>query len=437
MITVLQFLLSLSILVVLHEFGHYFPSRWFKIRVDKFYLFFDPYFSLVSKKIGETEWGIGWLPLGGYCKIAGMVDESFDSEQMKGEPQPWEFRSKPAWQRLIVMLGGVIVNFILGLFIFSMMIFVWGKSYIENDSVTEGIYVDSVGMQLGLQDGDQIYKVGDKIIEKFGAKEIITGIVFDDAQSITVKREGQQVELPVSDTVTQLLTSYDNQKAKIISPRILSVLDTVGPGTIAEEIGLTKGDQLVSINGDAVQYYHDYKRVFSENIGNESHLKYLRNGEEKTATYTAQEKEMLGILPVMPNIIVEEYGLGQSIKLGSLQGIDFLRGQINAFRKMFTGEIKVEDSLGSFITIGKQYGPTWDWFRFWNMTAMLSLILAFLNLLPIPALDGGHVMFLLYEVVAGKKPSDRFLEIATLAGFILLVVFMIYAIKLDITRHYF
>jgi len=436
MITALQFLLSLSILVVLHEFGHYWPSKWFKVRVDKFYLFFDPYFSLVSKQIGETEWGIGWLPLGGYCKIAGMVDESFDRDQMAGEPQPWEFRSKPAWQRLIIMLGGVIINFILGFFIFGMLFYSFGKSYTQNASITEGIYVDSVGMQLGLKEGDQIYKIGDKVIEKFGAREIVTGIVFDDAKSITVKRNGQNVILPVDESATQILTSYDNQKASIIGPRILSKIDTIGPNTIADGLGLAKGDQLMTLNGESIKYYHEYQRIFAQNIGKESTLKYISDGIEKSATFTAKENQILGIRPEMPETVVEKFGLVESLGMGVTHGADFLKGQISAFGKMFTGEIKAKDSLGSFITIGKQFGPTWDWYRFWNMTAMLSMILAFLNLLPIPALDGGHVMFLLYEVVSGKKPSDRFLEIATLGGFIVLVIFMIYALGLDITRHF-
>lgn len=436
MITVLQFILSLSILVVLHEFGHYAPAKWFNTRVEKFYLFFDPYFSLVSKKIGETEWGIGWLPLGGYVKISGMIDESFDSEQMKQEPQPWEFRSKPAWQRLIIMLGGVIVNFILGFLIFGLIFYHYGISYVPNDSVTEGIVVDSVGMKLGLQDGDKIFMVGDSIVEKFGSRSIVTGIVFDDAKSITVQRNGKQVVLPVGREEVQMLTSYDNKDADIIGPRISNLIREIEPNSIADNLGLRSGDQLLSINDQSIQYYHEFKPVMKDRYGKESTLVYARGGLQDTVRFTAEEGTPLGFYPVTPEPVSERYGFAQSMGMGVTHGVNFLRGQISAFGKMFTGEIKAKDSLGSFITIGKQFGPTWDWHRFWNMTAMLSMILGFLNLLPIPALDGGHVMFLIWEVITGRKPSDKVLEVATFLGFIVLVAFMFYALGLDIMRQF-
>jgi regulator of sigma E protease len=434
MIAAIQFLLSLSILVVLHEFGHFAPARWFGTRVEKFYLFFDPYFSLFSKKIGETEWGIGWLPLGGYVKISGMIDESFDSEQMKGEPQPWEFRSKPAWQRLIIMLGGVVVNFLLGFFIFGMIFWQWGKTYTPIENVTEGIYVDSIGMKLGLQDGDKLYKIGDDIIDRFSSGAVARGIIFDDATSITVMRNGSKVVIPVADDAIRMLTGSDNQEADILGMRTLSIIESIKAKSIAESIGLKAGDQLLSANGQSIKYFHQFKKVIQDNYSREITAVYLRDGQERSATFNIEKGEPVGFFVAMPETVSEKFGFITSMGMGVTHGIDFLRGQIGAFGKMFSGKINPNDSLGSFITIYKQYSPTWDWFRFWNMTAMLSMILGFLNLLPIPALDGGHVMFLIWEVITGRKPSDKVLEYSTFAGFLLLVIFMIYALSLDISR---
>ncbi len=434
MIAAIQFLLSLSILVVLHEFGHFAPARWFGTRVEKFYLFFDPYFSLFSKKIGETEWGIGWLPLGGYVKISGMIDESFDSEQMKGEPQPWEFRSKAAWQRLIIMLGGVVVNFLLGFFIFGMIFWQWGKTYTPIDNVTEGIYVDSIGMKLGLLDGDKLYKIGDNKIERFSSGAVVRGIIFDDIKSITVMRNGSQVVLPVADDAIKMLTGSNNQKAEVLGMRTLSTIQEIEPESIADSLGLKPGDQLLTANGKSIKYFHQFKKVIQENYGRETTLIYLRNNQEQTATFNIEKGEPLGFYAILPETVSEKFGFIESMGMGVSHGINFLRGQIGAFGKMFTGKINPNDSLGSFITIYKQYSPTWDWLKFWNMTAMLSMILGFLNLLPIPALDGGHVMFLIWEVITGRKPSDKVLEYSTFAGFILLVIFMIYALGLDISR---
>ncbi len=435
LVTTAQFLLSLSILVVLHEFGHFLPAKWFKTRVEKFYLFFDPKFSLFKKQIGETEWGIGWLPLGGYVKISGMIDESFDADQMQGEPQPWEFRSKPAWQRLIIMLGGVTVNFILGFLIFGLMLFTWGKSYIANDSVKNGIVVDSLGLQLGLLEGDHILKVGDKEMTKFSQGAVLGGIVLEDAKSITVRRQGSELTIPVKDESTQMLTTYENQGVRLFDIRYRSELGAIQEASKADQIGLKPGDQLLALNGHDVTYYHNFQKHFKANLGNQTDLTWLRGRDTLQQSFVVEEGGVLGIWPVEPEQVVEKFGFGESMVMGTKQGVNFITGQINAFGKMFTGKIKAKDSLGSFISIGKQFGVTWDWPRFWNMTAMLSLLLGFINLLPIPALDGGHVMFLLFESITGIKPSDRFLEYATLAGFILLVGFMIYALGLDISRH--
>ncbi len=434
-ITIAQFILSLSILVVLHEFGHFLPAKWFKTRVEKFYLFFNPYFSLVKKQIGETEWGIGWLPLGGYVKISGMIDESMDKEQMEGPPQPWEFRSKKAWQRLIIMLGGVTVNFVLGFFLFGIIIFTWGKSYLPTANVTEGIYVDSLGLELGLQDGDHILKVGDVAFEKFNQGVIFRELAINDAQTISVKRNGQQVDLPVTEDHVFMLTSHSNGGKQLFAPRIPTVINEIIEKSRAESLGLQSGDRLIAINGVNTKYFHEFTEELGKSKGVESNLTYIRNNKDTlSANFNLEEEELLGFTNVMPATVAEKFGFGRSMIMGVEQGVGFLTDQMKAFGKMFTGKIKAKESLGSFITIGKQFGTTWDWRRFWNMTAMLSIILAFLNLLPIPALDGGYVMFLIYEVISGRKPSDKFMEYSTMAGFFLLMIFMLYAIGLDISR---
>ncbi len=434
-ITIAQFILSLSILVVLHEFGHFLPAKWFKTRVEKFYLFFNPYFSLFKKQIGETEWGIGWLPLGGYVKISGMIDESMDKEQMEGPVQPWEFRAKKAWQRLIIMVGGVTVNFVLGFFLFGIIIFTWGKSYIPAENVTEGIYVDSLGIELGLQDGDQILKVGDTPFEKFNQGIIFRELAINDAKTISVQRNGQEVQLPMTEDHVFMLTSHSNGGKQLFGPRIPTVINEVMEASKAAELGLKTGDQLIAINGKQTQYFHEFQEVLAESKGKASTLSYIRNNTDTlSADFTIGQEDILGFTNVMPATVAETFGFGRSMIMGVQQGVRFLTDQIKAFGKMFTGKIKAKDSLGSFITIGKQFGTTWNWRRFWNMTAMLSIILAFLNLLPIPALDGGYVMFLIYEVVSGRKPSDKFMEYSTMVGFFILMIFMLYAIGLDISR---
>ena len=434
-----QFVLSLSILIVLHECGHFFPAKWFKTKVEKFYLFFDPWFSLWSTKKGETEYGIGWLPLGGYVKIAGMIDESFDKEQMAGPPQPWEFRSKPAWQRLIIMLGGVTVNFILGFFLFAMILWHWGEEYLPTENVKFGIAVDSLGRDLGLRDGDHILEIGSKAFEKFNPGMFKSEIIINNAKEVRLVRDGSQQTLPIDDKFASILSKYENQKSPIFAVRIPTAINEVSKDSPAEKAGLQSGDQFLQLNGNDVGYYHLFVKEAASLKGQNANLTLLRNKRDTVSTTVSFTDEgKLGFLAKNAfdyfDTNTQTFSFAEAIPAGYGKGVKFLTDQINAFGQIFKGRIKAKDSLGSFISIGKLYGTTWDWRNFWFMTASLSILLAFINLLPIPALDGGHVMFLLWEVITGRKPSDKFLEVATFAGFIVLVILMIYAIGLDISR---
>ncbi len=434
-----QLILSLSILVILHELGHFIPAKLFGTRVEKFYLFFDPWVSLFKKKIGETEYGIGWLPLGGYVKISGMIDESMDIEQMKGEPQPWEFRSKTAWQRLIIMIGGVTVNFILGVLIFIGIVAYWGESYIPNENIKDGIAVGTIGEELGLRDGDKIISIGDAPFNEFVPGKIITEIAINNADNIKVERNGQITTLPIADGWGAKLIADKEAKDKLFTPRIPFEVSVLEENSTAYKAGLRVGDRLSKINGQQANFFSDYQKMYKDYFGKNIPMTIIRNGENIDLSVPLSEDGLLGIQRKVDFIDIarKEYTLGQAIPAGYKKSIGFLSNQMKAFGQIFKGKIKAKDSVGSFITIGKQFGTTWNWFRFWSMTAMLSLILGFINLLPIPALDGGHVMFLLFEFVTGIKPSDKFLEYATTFGFFLLMALMVYALGLDIVNNFF
>ncbi|MEL6720533.1 MAG: RIP metalloprotease RseP [Bacteroidota bacterium] len=450
-----QLILSLSILIVLHEFGHFLPARLFDTRVEKFYLFFDPWFSLFKKKIGETEYGIGWLPLGGYVKISGMIDESMDKEQMKQPPQPWEFRSKPAWQRLIIMLGGVTVNFILGFLIYGMVFWVWGQEYLPSQNAKYGIYADALGIELGLQDGDKIISVGDVPFEKFNQGIIIREIVINGAEEMLVRRENQEVTISIdNDKWTKILSSSTGDK-NLFSPRQPTIVELVEEGKAADKAGIKVGDQLLSVNGVSTPYFQDFRKELMQYVPKQEKVSFLKRlfgekEEEKTATVQVGGQRTDGSSFDVPVELssngriwiavetfkteTEEFGFGEAMTKGVVEGWNFLVVQIKAFGKMFSGKIKASDSLGGFGSIGSMFGSLWNWQNFWRMTAILSLILGFMNLLPIPALDGGHVMFLLFEIVTGRKPSDRFMEIATMIGFFILISLVLYANGLDVFR---
>jgi regulator of sigma E protease len=434
-----QLLLSLSILIILHEMGHFFPARWFKTRVEKFYLFFDPWFSLFKVKKGDTEYGIGWLPLGGYVKISGMIDESLDTEQMKGEPQPWEFRSKPAWQRLIIMLGGVTVNFILGFILFAFILWKWGIEYLPTKEAKYGIFVEELGKPLGLKDGDQVLRIGEQPFTEFNERIAGQEIVFNGARTITVQRDGQRVVLDIPEDFLRILTSHDNKDKTMFSPRFPFQVMEVVKGTPADKAGMQPGDRIVAINGVETAYYQEVRRETKRFSGKPVSIDVVRNDVDTVRlSLTPTQEGTIGV-QTQPFFKLEKkkYTALEAIPEGIALGWSKLSYNVKALGQMITGETKASDSLGGFASIASIYGNQWVWEHFWSVTAMLSLVLAFMNLLPIPALDGGHVLFLLYEVATGKKPSDKFMEVATTVGFILVLSLLLYANGLDIFRAWF
>jgi len=429
-----QLILSLSILVVLHELGHFLPAKWFKCRVEKFYLFFDPWFSLFKKKIGETEYGIGWLPLGGYVKIAGMIDESMDKEQLKQPPQPWEFRSKPAWQRLIIMCGGVIVNLLLGFLLFAMILFVWGERTLPMDGLQHGIAVNPISEQAGLQNGDVILSMDGKPVKDF--YNINRDLILNEVKTIQVRRNGEEISLPVpAGTVRSLIKS----KTQFVTPRTYAVVDTVFD-EIAQftQDRLMAGDRILAINGEQTNFYDEYMKAKFGYPNQEVVLNVLRGKDTVEVKALTDSTGSIGFyvnVDKLSGAYSRKSGFFEAFPNGIRKGWETLTMNVQNFKLLFTSEeVEAKESLGSFISIGNMFGAEWDWERFWNMTALLSIILAFMNILPIPALDGGHVIFTLYEMITGRKPGDKFLEYAQMVGMVILLGLMAYAIGLDFMR---
>lgn len=433
-----QLILSLSILVILHELGHFIPAKWFKCRVEKFYLFFDPWFSLVKKKWKGTEYGIGWLPLGGYVKISGMIDESMDKEQMQQPAQEWEFRSKPAWQRLIIMIGGVTVNFILGFLLFSMILFVWGETYLPNSSVNQGIYADSLGRSIGLQNGDRIVSIGGQPADNF--YKISGQIILNEAKSLRVERAGVEIDLTVPEgTIRQLVARKGEPIAYPQYPAVVDSVDMKKAKFI--EGALQKGDRIIGLNGKPIGSFIEFSEKKAPLKNMVITLTVLRGTDTVNILARTSPMAEVGFLSVRDTAFlkyaVHDYSLLQSIPAGVEKAWQTLMVNIQNFKLLLTSkEVKASESLGSFLSIGNMFGARWDWERFWSMTALLSIVLAFMNILPIPALDGGHVLFTLYEIVSGRKPSDKFMEYAQMAGMILLLSLMAYALGLDFLRFF-
>ena len=442
LIRALQLVLSLSLLVIIHEGGHFFFARLFKIRVEKFYIFFDPWFSLFKfkPKNSDTEYGVGWLPLGGYCKISGMIDESMDTEQMKQLPQPWEFRSKPAWQRLLVMIGGVLMNFLLALFIYSMILFTWGDQYIALKDMSYGMKFNETAREIGFRDGDILVSADGTELTRYNV-DMLRSLA--ESREVTVLRDGQKKQILMPEISLLEIAKEDPPFVDMLIP---NVVDSVVAGGGFAKAGLQKGDSLVAVNGTPLHSWNEFTEQLGElrmraeveqKTAASFSLVYSRDGLRDTVNVTTDDQFKVQAYSMIPGYKPTRltYGFFESFPAGVALGINTLKGYVNDMKYVFTKE--GAKSVGGFGTIGSIFPKVWDWQRFWSMTAFLSIILAFMNILPIPALDGGHVLFLLYELIARRKPSDKFLEYAQMVGMFLLFGLLIWANFNDILRFVF
>lgn len=434
LIKIIQLLLALSILVIIHEFGHFLFARIFKTRVEKFFLFFDWPWAIIKRKIGDTVYGIGMIPLGGYVKISGMIDESMDREQMKLPPQPYEFRSKPSWQRLLIMLGGVVFNFIFAMIIYVAVLSFWGETYLPAANVKYGILTDSTGYAMGLRNGDKILSVDGEPVDNFYS--IIPDIILNDRKVITVDRQGETVDVPVGrEFIPLLLKNTDVIDARIpFGPFVISEFAKESPARAA---GLVEGDEVMALDSIRFEWYDEFQGYIAANRGKPLEVTVKRGEELIDFRVTASAEGILGIYREPTDIFefsTKHYNFFEAIPAGVAKGFKTTGDYLKQFKLIFSRETKGYESLGGFITIGSIFPGVWNWQSFWNLTAFLSLILAVMNILPIPALDGGHVMFLIYEVVTGRKPSDKFLEYAQITGMIILLALLIFANGNDILR---
>lgn len=435
-IMIAQMLLGLSILVLLHEWGHFAAARAFNIRVEKFYVFFDAWGKkLFSFKKGDTEYGIGWLPLGGYVKITGMVDESLDTAQLKSAPEPYEFRSKPAWQRLIVMLGGVTVNAILGVIIFAGILMYWGEKFIPNSELKHGIVASELAQEVGLQTGDKLVSINGEPIIKFD--EIMgSKVLLGDDVAISVNRNGEQVNIVLPNDFTKRLLNAE--KSSFVLPRMAFKVGEVMSGMPAAEAGLMTGDEIKAINGTPIGFFDELQASLQTYKGQTIALEVLRAGEANTLNVAVSDAGTIGFYPELEAMETsyKKYGFFASIPAGASLAWNVVTDNIKGFGKVFSGDIPVEKSLGGPIAIAKKmYGGVWDWYRFWMTTGLLSMILAFMNLLPIPALDGGHVVFLLIEMVIRRPVGEKVMLVAQYVGMILVISLMVFAFGNDIWQH--
>ncbi|WP_103327791.1 RIP metalloprotease RseP [Bacteroidetes bacterium endosymbiont of Geopemphigus sp.] len=439
LIKVVQLILSLSILIILHELGHFIPAKLFKTRVERFFLFFDPWFALFKKRIGSTVYGIGWLPLGGYVKISGMIDESLDTKQIKRPPQPWKFRSKPAWQRLIIMLGGVVVNALLAIVIFSWLLFQYGETYLPVKNMKYGIAVNAIGSALGLENGDIIRSVDGKEIERF--EELPKAIVL--GQSINLERNEKNLEISLR---PEQKKSLFDQKTPgfFLSARAPAIVEEVIKQSGAEKAGLKKGDKIIGIDSQPTLFTDQIFETIPEHKNGNVMLSINRDGDLYQKKVEVDENGHIGMrfrdITKMPEIFQlknKKYSLLRSIPAGAKEAWESLNTQLSLFKQIFNPKTNAYKQVGSFFSITKAFSPYWNWKLFWTITATLSIWLAFLNLLPIPALDGGYVLFTLTEMITGKKPGEKFMERAITAGFIFLAILMIIILSWDTFKTFF
>jgi regulator of sigma E protease len=434
LIKAIQFLLSLAIIVFLHELGHFIPAKFFKTKVEKFYLFFDWPYSLVKKKIGETVYGIGIVPLGGYVKIAGMIDESMDTEHLEKEPEPWEYRSKPAWQRLIIISGGIIVNLILGFAIYMMVALVWGKTVLTNENLPAGFEVAEVMKSYGFNDGDKILKVNGDDIEN--VIDINKFLFLRDINSVTVERyNGIKENISIPENIGTIM--FENGAMNAFVPLVPAVIDSIVPDSPAYNASLAKGDKIIKVNGNDIIKWQDFTELVKLNTSSNISVEIERGGDVISKLIPLNEDKKIGVTVLLPKIVptIIEYSLFESINEGYQMAYWTLTDYIGQFKYVFTK--KGASQLGGFGAIGSLFPATWNWKGFWETTALISIILAFMNALPIPALDGGHAMFLFYEMLTGRKPNDKIVGYAQMLGFFLLIALVLFANGNDLYRWLF
>ena len=430
-----QFILSLSLLIVLHELGHFIPAKLFKTRVEKFYLFFDYKFSLFKKKIGETVYGIGWIPLGGYVKISGMIDESMDTEQMALPPQPWEFRTKPAWQRLIIMLGGVFVNFILGIFIYTLLMYAYGEKFLPNENAKDGVWVqDSLALNLGIQTGDKVLTIDGDQVEKFS--QLIPGFI--TGNNFQIERNGIIIDKVIPENFISQLVDRDKSAWAILLPRYPYAIAGISKDSPNTNADLQPKDIIIAINGNSIKYFDEAQHELDKFKNQEITVTVKRASETKEVSVKVTEEGELGVGLGQLNFKDLEklgyytfadidYSFAEAIPAGWKKSWETLTDYVKQLKKIFNPSTGAYKGLGGFISIGSVFPSEWSAESFWNITAYLSIMLGFMNLLPIPALDGGHVVFTLWEMITGKKPGDKFLEYAQITGFLLLIALLLFA----------
>lgn len=438
-----QLILGLSILVILHEGGHFIFAKIFKTRVEKFYLFFNPWFSIFKFKKGETEYGLGWLPLGGYVKISGMIDESMDKEAMKQEPKPWEFRSKPAHQRLLIMIGGVLVNLLLGIFLYWMVLFVWGETKLPVANMEDGVWVvNPLTEDLGIQTGDKIVSIDGN--EDLYLSQMNSAIAYSEEKTIIINRDGKEMTIDIPENFLEQMIDSKSSSA-LFMWRIPFIISNIPDTSHNAFSGLKTHDRVIGIDSVDIEYWDEFEDAAKGFVGKKVMLKVERENQIKEIEVEIDDSAKVGVVPAWFSVDdlvrlktyefeIKKYGFFESIPAGFNMAIDKLTNYVKGLGLLFKPETGALKGLGGFGTIMKLYDTSWNWHVFWEMTAFLSLILAFMNILPIPALDGGHVLFLLVEMVTGKKPSDKFLEYAQLVGMVILIGLLVVANGNDILR---